>query len=192
MNPHFTGLNLIFSDKCCMIWVRNTWLTCLAFAFRNPWVLCGLFCARSFINETCLPCLAKIRAFMCPSIHPSVLLLVSVQACKGRKTQQGEWFDCLSVWNKNIYIEKHGTNIQSDSCKLSLRSKRERHMQQIETKITKLITNNKYSHNDWKWLVSWISFNFIFLGQMVEDHYSTPFWWNLTKFGMSHLFVNAY
>lgn len=51
MNPHFTGLNLVFLDKCVTSRVRNTWLTCLAFAFRNPWVLCGLFCVRSFINE---------------------------------------------------------------------------------------------------------------------------------------------
>lgn len=77
-----------------------------------------------------------------------------------------------------MYIEKHGTNIQSDSYKLSLRSKRERHVYRInnspdcynitkrDKKNPKMITKNGRHFN-----------------------YCTPFWWNLAKFGASPLNV---
>lgn len=114
--------------------------------FQEPlsalwFVLCSLF----FFNEPAYHVLQKSEHVYVPD-HPSVLLLVSVRACKGSTTQRGEWFDCLSVWNKNIYIEKHGTNIQSDSCKLSLRSKRERHVYRINN------SPDKKRQKEQKWL----------------------------------------
>lgn len=126
-NPHFTRLHLILLDKCGTSWVRNTWLAWLAFAVRKEpeWVLCGLFCVCSFYKKKCSPCHAKMGMFMCPSIRLSF-----GWAYKGRTTRRREWFDCLSIWNKNAYIKNHRSDIQSDGCKLSL-NLCERHMQFI-------------------------------------------------------------
>lgn len=134
MNPHFTGLNLIFLDKCCTSWERNRWLTWMPFAFWQPLSALWFVLRSLFYKWTFSPCLAKKNqsVFMC---RPSVLLVVSVRACKRRTTRRGEWFDCLSVWNKNTYIEKHGRDIQSDACKLSLGSKWERHMLHINNSL---------------------------------------------------------
>lgn len=68
--------------------------------------------------------------FMCPTIRQSFCWSLFRLVKEVQHSRESYLIACRFEI-KNIYIEKHGTNIQSDSCKLFLRSKREMHVYRI-------------------------------------------------------------